>query len=416
MRAEIRPSLLTGETKEITSKSYYIRALVLAALSSKSVRLYGNNDSKDVATAIKAIETLGARVSKRRDGYVVYPVERWPETAQINVGESATLLRILTPVLAAKGVSCEIVAEGTLLKRPVFSLVQPLSEHGITFKRKTFPLRFSGKLVNGRYVISDTTTSGVISGLIIALPLLAGDSEIIADLNSFNKGYIEITLDVAATFGGDYEITQNGLKIGGEADFGIDKYNVEEDWSNASAWLVAGALAGNVTVKGLNLSSAQYDSKIIDLLSSAGADISMTEDSVSVRKSKLHAINRNMSKNLDLVPALAIACAAADGVSRLANVERLALKESNRVEELLRLLGFLSVKAEFTNGDLIIEGGKLAPNGVYAAPKDHRIVMAAAIAGALSGITIDGAEAVAKSYPRFFDEMMILGGDVCICQ
>ncbi len=416
MRADISQSLLVGETEVITSKSYYIRALILAATSANPVKLYGLNDSDDVSAAAAAIESLGARVKSTRYGYAVTPVKEWPEKAIINVKESATLLRILTPVLAAKGVSAEIYAEGSLKTRPVKSLIMPLSDHGITFTRSTFPLAFSGKLEPGRYAVTDTTTSGVLSGLITALPLLDGDSEIVADINSFNKGYIDITLSVVSDFGASCTSVKGGISVKGKTTYYAEEYVVEKDWSNAAAWLVAGALAGNVTVKGLNILSSQYDRMIVEYLSAMNAEIAMTENGVSVKKSGLSPLTRDMKRNLDIVPVLAVACAAADGVSELQNIERLSLKESDRITEIIRLLEALSVKAEYKDGNLTIYGGFIAAKGAYRAPKDHRIVMAAAVAGAVTGLTIDGVEAVDKSYPQFFDDYMKLGGNVRLCQ
>lgn len=416
MRADIGQSLFKGETEVITSKSYYIRALVLSALSERPVRLFGENDSNDVTATISAIQTLGAKVKKTRNGYIVIPVKDWPETVSISVGESATLLRVLTPVLAAKGVTAEVFADGSLKTRPVNSLIRPLSDHGIVFTRKTFPISFSGRLTAGRYVITDTTTSGVISGLITALPILDGDSAIVADINSFNKGYIDITLSAVTDFGAAITTTKTGIGIKGKTQYGVDEYVVEKDWSNGAVWLVAGALSGNVTVRGLNLSSAQYDRMIVEYLSAMGAEISMQSGGITVRKSSLLPITRDMKRNLDIVPALAVACAAADGISVLKNIERLTLKESDRITEIMRLLAALSVKTEYKDGDLTVYGGYMAANSAYVAPKDHRIVMAAAIAGAVTGLTVDGVEAVNKSYPQFFDDYMRLGGDVTICQ
>lgn len=273
------------------------------------------------------------------------------------------------------------------------------------------PFALSGKLSPGIYRIRGDISSQYITGLMFALPLLDGESEIIIEGETVSKGYIDITLEVLSSFGIIISSSQSGYKIKGSQKFvSPGRVKVEGDWSNAAFWLAAGAMGGDISVKGLNQNSAQGDKAIVDILQKAGADIRSENGIVRAKGAPLKGINLYADTVPDLVPIVSAALAKAEGLSVITGIERLKIKESDRVSAVMHILSVMGIQSEY-EGSLKIHGGKLR-GGEIDAHNDHRIVMAAAVAGAYgSGITrIYGAEAVTKSYPDFFNIFNALGG------
>jgi 3-phosphoshikimate 1-carboxyvinyltransferase len=249
----------------------------------------------------------------------------------------------------------------------------------------------------------------------MALPLLDGDSVISLTTEIASKPYIDITLQVLKNFG--ITITESGNKfiIKGGQKFIPNKADVEGDWSNASFFLVGGAIGGDVTVSGLNLSSLQGDKVIVDILKSANANVEIFADKVRVKKSDLTAFTFNADNCPDLVPIASILAGASKGQSVITNISRLKIKESDRVESTIKMLSAFGVSAFERDDNLYINGtnGQFL-GGTVSSFNDHRIAMSAAIGGliAKNTVIIDGAEAVNKSYPDFYNNYVILGGKV----
>jgi 3-phosphoshikimate 1-carboxyvinyltransferase len=282
-----------------------------------------------------------------------------------------------------------------------------------------FPIEVSGQLTAGEFVIDGGISSQFISGLLFSLPRLSGDSRIVIKGAAASAGYIDMTLDALRRFGIEIRETDYGYFAAGGQTYTAPKTvaEAEGDWSGAAFFLAAGALCGDVTVHGLNPVSRQGDRAIEDVLRRMGADIEVHLGAEGIRAAKrpcpLKALEYNAAHTPDLVPIIAVLCGAAQGVSRIYGVERLRLKESDRLAAVIELLTALGVRARYDGGGLTIEGLGAAGRfrgGALNGHDDHRMVMSAAVAAcaAEGECVISGAGAVGKSYPRFFEELSAL--------
>jgi 3-phosphoshikimate 1-carboxyvinyltransferase len=285
------------------------------------------------------------------------------------------------------------------------------------------PFYSAGQLNPGTYSLDAGVSSQFISGLLFALPLLAGDSELRLTGQAESFPYIELTLAMLEAFGVKAEFDGAAFSIpGGQTYRSPDTVRVEGDWSNAAFWLGVGAIGegavgtGSVTCTGLNLQSRQGDRAIMDILTRFGVRLEAKDSAVTVSGGKLRGIEIDARDIPDLVPVLAVIATAAEGDTVIRNVGRLRGKESDRLAAISSVLRGLGANINETGGGLILHGGRALAGGQASSWGDHRIVMAAAIAAALCAepLVIRGAEAVNKSYPRFFDDLRLLGGELVV--
>lgn len=397
------------EITAIASKSDAHRAMICAALSQltsgRTCQIHVDSGSKD-------IEATAACLSAFLAG---------EET--MHCGESGSTLRFLLPVMGALGHRASFYGEGRLPERPLSPLYEELTAHGCVLSPKgSRPLVISGKLKAGTYTMPGNVSSQYISGLLFALPLLAGDSKILLEGKLESRGYMDMTLQVIRKFGIQIEESDTGFTVpGGQTYQAPQSYVVEGDWSNSCFFLVAGALAeGGICVKGLSQQSLQGDKKILDLLKNFGAEVCQRESEVVVKPGKLRGITIDASQIPDMVPILAVLACAAEGRTVIENAGRLRIKESDRLATVSQVLNGLGAKVKELPEGLIIEGlaGEQMSGGTADGANDHRIVMMAAISSLLckEPVIITGAEAVSKSYPDFFWDLkkLELDGNVRI--
>jgi 3-phosphoshikimate 1-carboxyvinyltransferase len=311
-----------------------------------------------------------------------------------NCRESGSTLRFLLPVMAALDKEITFTGSGLLPQRPIELLIALLRDHGCTVSSTRIPLVISGKLRPGTFELPGGVSSQFVSGLLFALPLLDGKSEIILTSPLESTGYVNMTINTLKKFGITAKIAQNRYEIAPQAYqvSAAKDLQPEGDWSNAAFWLAAG-----ISVAGLTSGSAQPDKAIKDFLRRMGEP--------------RHGIVMDAAQCPDLVPIMATVMATAQGESRIVNAARLRLKESDRLHAMAVNLNALggNVK-EFPDG-LSIHGGNLN-GGEVDSFNDHRIAMAMAIASlqCKRGLTLHGAQAVRKSYPHFWDDFKRLGG------
>ncbi len=394
MNCSIENSRLTGEISAIPSKSYAHRIAICNFLAgNKPDSGCLNFSSKDIAVTEKCLTDImnGKRV--------------------LDCGESGSTLRFLLPLCGALGGDYEFIGHGKLMDRPTDELFFVMNEHGVKTEKKD-TIKISGKLQSGKYKIRGDISSQYVSGLLLALPTLKGDSEIELITPLSSAPYVHITLEVLKNFGIEIEEIESGYKIKGEKKY-LGKCSPEGDWSNSAFFLVAGAVNGDITVTGLNTESVQGDRVIVDVLKSAGADITVKENYVRVRKSELKSFTFDANDCPDLVPITAVLGALSNGKTVIKNIERLKIKESDRIVSTLNMLSAFNIKAESDGKSLTVYGGKIKA-GKVDSYNDHRIVMASAILCSVAEgeSTIFGAEAVNKSYPTFFTDLKKLGGKV----
>lgn len=414
MNAIIDSSVLKGNIVSIPSKSVGHRALICAALSDKPTQILMSQSNEDVDTTANCLNEMGARIERNHEGFYVTPISTVPSTATLNCGESGSTLRFLLPIAASILPSTCFNGSGRLPNRPIGELQAAMKQKGAVFDKNSMPFTVSGKLTAGKYEIAGNVSSQYVSGLLMALPLLDGDSEILLTSSLFSEPYVEITIDMLSKFGIRINRTVRGYLI-----FGNQKYitpgklEIEGDWSGVAFFLAAGAINGEITISNLDLNSKQGDKKIIELIKKFGADVSCEKNAITVKAEKLKACEIDVTDIPDLFPILSVIASSAEGKTTLFNASALRLKESDRIKSTAELINALGGKAIEYPDRLVIIGTKLR-GGTVNSYKDHRIVMSAAIAAsACEGKTkIIGSEAINKSYPSFFEDYSSLGGKV----
>ena len=416
MRMRIMPGELSGRIDPvIASKSWTHRALIAAALSEEPTILENIAPSADARATCHCLEAMGCRIRQKGEGLEIQPGPPAAGEALMDCGESGTTLRFLLPVAAVMGIRAVFTGRGKLAERPLSPLYEEMTDHGVRMSPQgRFPLRIEGKLTAGEYTLAGNVSSQFFSGLLTALPLADGDSRIRIEGELESAPYVEMTRQMLRRFGVRTEKEDGGFWIpGGQKYHSPGRVTVEGDWSGAAFWLAAGALSRQgVECGGLNMESAQGDRAILGLLREFGARIE--EDGfggVRVSRGTLKGIEIDAADIPDLVPILAVTAAFAEGETVIRHIARLRLKESDRVASVVALIRSLGGTAEAGENEMRIFGGGLN-GGVADACNDHRIAMAAAVAGTASWgpVEILGAEAVVKSYPGFFEVYRELGG------
>ena len=477
------------------SKSFAQRAIIAAAMADGESRLGGYSPCGDNEAAIAVAKALGAKVRiESEDGSLQVGALRQNSPAieatshsgstliiegigssvnipeKINVGESGLLTRLMIPLVSAlgNGNQIEIDGIGTLPTRPLKGAAEIMAGFGTVLRplkpapEVHVPLTVQGPLLPGKTSISGKGGSQLISGLLMALPLLPEDSTLhIHDPKSIP--YMFITADVLRRFGikigsemeggEDFLETQDWslctgitFKIKGGQKYSPAAFDIEGDWSAAANFLVAGSLFGDVKLVGLDTTSLQADISIMDILMEAGASLSQIEDGpqgeesangkdsndneaadapeanatqghrglITAQKAPLRAFDTDLNNCPDLFPIVSILAAFCHGRSNIQGFKRLASKESDRGTAILNMLTQMDVSASASGDTLTIDGesvesrllnGHLLKGGEYTSSHDHRMAMALTVASwcADSPIIIDDTTCVAKSFPAFLD-------------
>lgn len=417
VRIHGRPRL-SGEVYCPSSKSAAHRELIAAALSDGPSVLFCRGISKDIRATADCLSALGADIRIDNDLIRVSPIREPVCKATLNCNESGTTLRFMIPLAAFLGVDTTFVCAPGLARRPISVLCDELTRHGVTFPDGySFPLRMNGKALGGEWRIRGDISSQFISGILLALPLsdIPSTLEVVGRCESLP--YINITVGVMLSRG--ISISGSGsvysVNTGKYSSVGSEAlpHLIESDWSSAAFWLAAGLSSDEgITVHGLKCDSCQGDKAILPLLISAGARIESSDEKIKIRKSSLHSFDCDCSQTPDMVPVLSVCAAIADGESKIRGIERLRLKESDRIESTMAMLTSLGISSSYSDGIMTVCGGKIRKASVNGY-NDHRIVMSAAVASCFTDeeIEISDAFAVEKSYPSFFDHFISLTKD-----
>ena len=384
MDITIHPGSLTGTLTAIPSKSQAHRFLICAAFADNTTELLCPETNRDIEATADCLRSLGATIRRTPDGYHITPVKQIPESAILPCGESGSTLRFMLPIAGALGVDATFVMEGRLPQRPLSPLWEEMERMGCAFSRPTAnTIRCQGKLSAGSYSIDGSVSSQFITGLMFATALMDQDSQITVTGKLESKPYVDMTKQALDLFHAPNFHSPGVVQV-------------EGDWSNAAFFLAAKSLGSQVQILGLNPDSAQGDRAVAEILSR------LNSENCSI----------NASDIPDLVPVLAIAAGAQQGAT-FTSIQRLRLKESDRVASTVAMVNALGGRAEATEDTLTVYGTGFR-GGTVDAVNDHRIAMAAAIASTvcLESVTILGAECVQKSYPTFWDEFKRLGGKI----
>ena len=449
------------------SKSFAQRAIIAAALSDGVSVLRGYSPCGDNESAIAVARALGAEVTvglsyasgnvaKDGSALTIKGIGAKRNSLKLNTlhtGESGLLTRMMIPLLSVlNDGDIMVTGEKTLTGRPLKGAPEIMSAFGVRLVQageraansasgpadaaEVFvPLDIKGSLNAGKASISGASGSQIISGLLMALPLL--DEDTVIELNNPKSiPYLFITMDVMKAFGvkvwcdmeGGEEFAESKdwsdctsitFHIKGGQAYKAADMDIEGDWSSAANFLVAGAVFGRVELTGLDTKSLQADLSIMDILMEAGASLSQMGDDdpkglIHVQRAPLSAFEVDAANCPDLFPIVAVLAAFCEGTSWIAGVGRLANKESDRGKAILEMLTKMGVNAKISGDKLIVEGHSLARRslthtllrgGSYTSHHDHRMVMALRVAaiGADSPIEIDDTQCVAKSFPTFGD-------------
>ena len=409
----VAPGSVRGGLRAPASKSHLQRLILAATLADGESRIQDPGSSADGQACLAVARALGAEVQEElRTLRIRGGLEA--RTRTLDCGESGFCLRAAASLAALSGQDFTLTGQGSLAVRPMDMVLEPLRQLGVRCgtREGRAPITVQGPLAGGKAVVDGSSSSQILSGLLLALPRAAGDSEItVRGLRS--APYVRMTLDVLAAFGvqvdADPALTRFRMR-GGQTYQPVD-LAVEGDWSGAAFLLVAGAVAGDVTVSGLARASAQADRAILEALAAAGAGLRWEGSDLRVSRAPLRAFQFDATDCPDLFPPLAALACSAQGTSRIAGVARLSHKESDRGAALVSELTALGASIRIREGVLEITGGPLV-GGTVDPHNDHRMAMACAVAGLNSryGVKMEGEACVAKSYPDFFQALDSLRG------
>lgn len=422
-KIEINPKILKGSLEIPPSKSVSHRAIISAGLASGESKISNVLLSQDMIATCQAMEALGANIEYKEESNERYtllingsdPLQLKTESIECN--ESGSTLRFIIPIVLLQPKRAVITGKGRLVTRPMKPYYEIFKENSIKFehlnKEQDLPLALEGKLTPGTYTLDGGVSSQFITGLLFALPLLTGDSVIELTTTLESKPYIDITLDVLKSFGINI-VNENDQRfyIKGNQIYEPCDYRVEGDFSQGAFWLVAGTIGEFMQCKDLNLNSHQGDKVIVDILKAMGGNIGVEADTLVVKQSKTQGVMIDVSQCPDLVPILGVIGSLSSGTTTIINGERLRFKESDRLMATADVLNTLGGKVTETADGLIIEGVGKFTGGSVQSHNDHRIAMAVAVASICTEgkIVLDGAEAVNKSYPHFWDDFERMGG------
>lgn len=400
---------IKGDLAAPASKSYAQRAVAAALLAQGTSTLYGMEMCNDTRAALDTASRLGAKVEKVDETTYKICGGLAPVDYRIDIGESGLATRLFTPICTLADTQIVIVGHGSIMQRPIDMMTGPLEALGARIETTGgyLPIECYGGLSGGEADVDGSLSSQFVSGLLLALPLAEKDSVLrVASLKS--RPYVDMTISVAESFG--VEIAHRDYEeffIEGNQEYRPAEYTVEGDWSGASCLLVAGALAGEITVRNLSITSKQADMLMVEALSKAGAMVTTTPDTITVGRGDLRGFEFDANHCPDLFPALAALASGCKGTSRIEGIGRLKYKESDRAQTIADIFGAMGIKIEFEGDAMIIEGGEISPCSIDS-HNDHRIAMAAAVAALRltdGQITLTRGEAVKKSYPLFWDDL-----------
>ncbi len=413
MKAIISPSKLNGVVSAPPSKSSMQRACAAAWIRGGKCILHNPGKSEDDLVALNVISQLGSKVSEGNDHIGIETTHRqFPSS--IHCGESGLSARMFTPLLALADKEILIDGSGSLNRRPFTIFEEILPPLGVETSTNggLLPLKIRGPLQPADITVDGSLSSQFITGLLFAYVAAGANGKRIFVENLKSVPYVDLSIQVLREFGlnAPENIENREFLFSTAEPIDLSKpfdYTIESDWSGAAFLLVAGALAGSITVRGLDLLSRQADRAIIDIMLDANASIAIEAKGIRVHSMVMDAFETDATDLPDLFPPLVAMAINCSGSSRIRGVHRLLHKESNRAEALVTEFSKLGVNISIEDDVMTVEGTHEISGGLVNARGDHRIAMALAVAAlrAEAPVTIEGAECVNKSFPGFFEKL-----------
>ena len=418
MTAYIRPGPPpSGVLAAPPSKSMAHRAVLCAALADGESRLTGLAHSQDIDATLAAAAALGAQVEAGESwARIAGAAPLQAPAAPVDCCESGSTLRFLIPLAALTGRPVAFTGRGRLMQRPQSVYQELFASQGLRFEQEGDTLTVAGPLRPGCFSLAGDVSSQFISGLLFALPLLDGDSRLCLKPPVESRSYIEMTRASQSLFGvASAWLDEYTLAVPGGQAYRPRDMAIEGDWSQVAFPAALGVLAGDVTVTGLEPGTLQGDAVILDILRRCGGRAEAVPGGVRFQKSALHGTKIDLADCPDLGPILMALGLLCEGETVIANAGRLRLKESDRIAAMEQELRKLGGRIESDGGTVTVRRSALhAPAGPLWGHNDHRVVMSLTVLAAAAGlpVQIDGAEAVAKSWPGFFAAVRQLGVEV----
>lgn len=417
MNIRIEKPIQGGRVNIPASKSVSHRAVIAAALAEGTSIVENVLLCEDLYATKDAVEALGAVVKVEGTRWTITGMSTSSSTCEVHCRESGSTLRFMIPIMLAKGGKNVFHGSGRLVTRPITPYIDICAEQGIQYRYKgALPLQTEGRLRSGCYDLPGDVSSQFVTGLLLALPLLKGDSEIRITGPLESQDYVLLTLQVLQAFG--IQIKQVGddrFLIPGSQRYQARSYVVEGDYSQAAFWVVAGALGTTpMELNGLQEESVQADRRIVDIAGDFGVSVQWADEKLIVHPSQTKGTYVDVSQCPDLGPALSVLGAASEGRTSITGGKRLRIKESDRITSMATELRKLGAEVSEVEDGMSILAKELCQHEELLGWNDHRVVMAlAACAGKVDGtVRISGAEAITKSYPNFFEHMRMAGAVV----
>lgn len=400
MKVTIIPSVAGGRVAAPASKSAAHRMMIGAALAEGESLLRGVAESEDLLATLDCLRALGAQAALENGVLTVRGVggDLSRSTGRFPCRESGSTLRFFVPLALLKQGMSLFTGSDRLMARGADLYAEVFAGKGITMEKTREGVAFSGRLTPGGYTVRGDLSSQYITGLLLALPLAGGDSTLRILPPVESRPYIDITRGVLRRFGVAVEETGENEFLIPQGRYRPLTADVEGDWSNAAFFFALNALGGSVTVTGLSPDSRQGDRVYVELL----------------ERLKDGFAEIDIAATPDLGPVLFAAAAALHG-GRFTGTRRLAVKESDRAAAMAEELAKLGVKTETEENTVTVyPGGLTQPTEPLYGHNDHRIVMALSVLLTLTGGSIEGAEAVKKSFPGFWEALEKLGVDMIL--
>lgn len=397
MKVTILPSRAAGTVYAPPSKSIAHRALICGALT-KGCTIENCGYSQDIEATLRCLQALGATVERRENTVMIGGLDPFsiPDHLILDCGESGSTLRFLLPLCLLSGKTVTLIGHGRLMERPMEIYETLCREHNWRYEKHENSITVCGTMKSGTYSIPGNVSSQFISGFLFALSLVSGKSRVEVTENYESVSYVTITKEVLSAFGISILQQDNTYYLDGNAHYACANFTVEGDYSNAAFLDAFNLLSGDVKVLGLSTVTPQGDWVYKKLFADLSSEIR----------------NFNLSDCPDLGPVM-FALAATFGGAEFTGTARLRIKESDRIGAMTAELSKFGISAEVGENFVRILPGTLnAPTEILSSHNDHRIVMALCILCSLTGGTIDGAEAVAKSYPNYFEDIASIGINV----
>ncbi len=422
-KVTIQPSQLKGAIQAPASKSSMQRACAAALLAKGRTVIQNPGHSNDDKAALGIIQSLGATTELVNGDWQVDSYGVDPVASKVNCGESGLSIRMFASIAALSEKEITIVGDGSLLTRPMdfFDEVFPKLQVSINSNDGKLPLVIQGPLQPANIEVDGSLSSQFLTGLLFAYAAADASDVSIRVKNLKSKPYIDLTLDVMQQYGMKLPENRNYEEFffHSEHHQGTQverNYTVEGDWSGGAFLLVAGAIAGPIEVRGLDLSSTQADKAIVDALMSANSGIAMDSKAIQLVPTEMNSFEFDATDCPDLFPPLVALAAYCQGDTRIKGVSRLTHKESNRALTLQEEFGKMGVRIKLEDDTMVVQGGAGVRGAIVHSRHDHRIAMACAVAALKAGTQtiIQEAQAVKKSYPDFYNDLEKLGAGVSL--